>query len=133
VGVATGARPIGSLKVGDTVLAYNATTGQTDTEPIQHVWLNHDHDLVDVGLRETNAPPAATSTTTTTAINSTKSPLSTESRAAEHRCFRRGGTGRDSGQRCRSPCTCPGNLRSHHFSRAHRDHPYHFEPSLAHR
>ena len=48
-----GERPIGSLKVGDPVIAYNPTTGQSEAEPVQHVWLNHDHDLVDVGLHET--------------------------------------------------------------------------------
>jgi len=39
---ANGLVPIGSLHVGDTVLAYNAQTQTTEPDPIAHVWVNHD-------------------------------------------------------------------------------------------
>jgi hypothetical protein len=53
-----GERPIADLKVGDTVEAYDPATGKAETEPVQHVWLNHDSDLVDVRLVSA-APRAA--------------------------------------------------------------------------
>lgn len=54
-------RTIGSPRVGDLVEAYNPATGKTEAEPIQHVWINHDHDLVDVRVqsagRSASKPP----------------------------------------------------------------------------
>lgn len=73
VATPTGAWPIGSLAVGDTVLAYNPTTGKSEPEPVQHVWRNHDHDLVDVQLTTT---ATATATTTTTTAADTVDPTS---------------------------------------------------------
>jgi hypothetical protein len=58
VATPSGARAIGSLKVGDTVEAYNPTTGKAEPQTVQHVWINHDHDLVDVTLRTDPAPVA---------------------------------------------------------------------------
>src|SRR5579859_6470516 len=66
VATPTGERPIGSLKIGDLVTAYNPTTGQSEAEPVQHVWINHDHDLVDVGLVG-SAVAQGTSTTSASA------------------------------------------------------------------
>jgi len=34
--------------VGERVLAYNPKTGKMEQKPILHVWINHDHDLVDL-------------------------------------------------------------------------------------
>ncbi len=58
----SGARAIGSLKVGDKVLAYNPTTGKSEAEPVQHVWRNHDHDLVDVQLTTTDTTKTSDTT-----------------------------------------------------------------------
>jgi nucleic acid/nucleotide deaminase of polymorphic system toxin/pretoxin HINT domain-containing protein len=38
--------------VGDPVTAYDPRTGKSSTQTVQHVWLNHDHDLLDVTLYE---------------------------------------------------------------------------------
>jgi len=35
------------------VLAYNPKTGKMELEPILHVWINHDHDLVDLTITTT--------------------------------------------------------------------------------
>jgi hypothetical protein len=53
VATPSGEKPIASLKVGDQVIAYNPTTGQAEAEPVQHVWINHDHVLVDVRVSAT--------------------------------------------------------------------------------
>jgi hypothetical protein len=39
--------------VGKRVLAYNPKTGKMEDEPILHVWINHDHDLVDLTMTTT--------------------------------------------------------------------------------
>jgi hypothetical protein len=39
--------------VGKQVLAYNPKTGKMEDEPILHVWINHDHDLVDLTMTTT--------------------------------------------------------------------------------
>ena len=44
----SGEQAIGSLEVGDTVLAYNPTTGKTEPEPVLLLWRNHPPDLVTV-------------------------------------------------------------------------------------
>ncbi|HLG63995.1 MAG TPA: RHS repeat-associated core domain-containing protein [Ktedonosporobacter sp.] len=51
-----GPQAIGSLKVGEKVLAYNPVTKKMEYQPIKHVWINHDNDLVDLTL--TTAKPA---------------------------------------------------------------------------
>jgi Pretoxin HINT domain len=43
--------------VGDTVTAYDPATGKTSTQTVQHVWINHDTDLIDLTLH-TDAPTA---------------------------------------------------------------------------
>jgi hypothetical protein len=50
VATPSGERAIGSLKVGDQVTAYDPSTGKSSTQTVQHVWVNHDHDLLDVTL-----------------------------------------------------------------------------------
>lgn len=61
---AKGEQAIGTLPVGDQVTAYEPQTAQTNTQPIMHVWINPDSDLVDVTLRSNisaSQPGAATS------------------------------------------------------------------------
>ena len=48
-----GPQAIGTLQVGERVLAYNPKTGKMEQEPILHVWINHDHDLVDLTITTT--------------------------------------------------------------------------------
>jgi hypothetical protein len=50
VATPSGEHAIGSLQVGDEVTAYDPASGQTSTQTVQHVWINHDSDLVDVTL-----------------------------------------------------------------------------------
>jgi RHS repeat-associated protein len=50
VATVLGERAIGTLHVGDKVLAYNPHTHKMELEPVLHVWINHDNDLVDVTL-----------------------------------------------------------------------------------
>lgn len=45
-----GEQAIGTLEVGEQVWAYHPRTKQMELEPIQHIWLNHDHDLIDLTL-----------------------------------------------------------------------------------
>jgi RHS repeat-associated protein len=46
-----GKQAIGTLQVGERVLAYNPKTGKMEQEPILHVWINHD--LVDLTITTT--------------------------------------------------------------------------------
>lgn len=50
---------IGSLVVGSQVVAYNATSGATTTQTVQHVFIDDDTDRLDVMLRATptRGPP----------------------------------------------------------------------------
>jgi Pretoxin HINT domain len=48
-----GKQAIGTLQVGERALAYNPKTGKMESEPILHVWINHDHDLVDLTVTTT--------------------------------------------------------------------------------
>jgi len=50
VSTAQGKEPIGKLHVGEKVLAYNPNTKKMEYQPILHVFLDHDNDLVDVTL-----------------------------------------------------------------------------------
>jgi RHS repeat-associated protein len=45
-----GEQAIGTLKVGEKVWAYNPNTKKMEFEPILHVWINHDNDLVDLTI-----------------------------------------------------------------------------------
>ena len=51
-----GEKAIGKLHVGDKVLAYNPKTHKMEQEPILHVWINHDNDLVDLTITTTKGP-----------------------------------------------------------------------------
>src|SRR5260221_948691 len=62
-----GQRQIGTLRVGDPVVACNPSTGKAETQPIQHVWINHDAGLVDVHLTTQTANGADSETIHTTA------------------------------------------------------------------
>ncbi|HZS79175.1 MAG TPA: EndoU domain-containing protein, partial [Ktedonobacteraceae bacterium] len=53
VATARGEQAIGSLHVGEKVWAYNPKTHRMELEPILHVWINHDNDLVDLTLTTT--------------------------------------------------------------------------------
>jgi hypothetical protein len=53
VATAHGEQAIGTLHVGDQVWAYNPKTHRMELEPILHVWINHDNDLVDLTLTVT--------------------------------------------------------------------------------
>jgi RHS repeat-associated protein len=58
VATPSGEQPIGSLKVGDQVTAYDPASGKTSTQTVQHVWINHDTDLIDLTLHtDTPAHP----------------------------------------------------------------------------
>jgi RHS repeat-associated protein len=50
VATSQGEQAIGTLKVGQKVLAYNPQTQKMEQEPIEKVWLNYDKDLVDLTL-----------------------------------------------------------------------------------
>jgi hypothetical protein len=58
VATPSGARPIAALKVGDRVVAYDPKTGQTTAQTVQHVWIHHDTDLIDLTLRSDGGPAA---------------------------------------------------------------------------
>ena len=58
----TGEQQIGTLKVGEQVLAYDPQTGQNSSQTVQHVFINHDNDLIDLTLRTDDAPAASTDT-----------------------------------------------------------------------
>ncbi|MEW2300872.1 polymorphic toxin-type HINT domain-containing protein [Streptomyces sp. NPDC006655] len=58
-------KPIGKIKAGDKVEAADPKTGKhRGVRTVQHVWINHDHDLLDVTIR---AKDGHTSTLHTTA------------------------------------------------------------------
>ena len=50
VATTQGEQAIGTLKVGEKVWAYNPKTHKMELQPIVHVWINHDNDLVDLTL-----------------------------------------------------------------------------------
>jgi len=50
-----GEKAIGTLHVGDKVLAYNPKTQKMELEPILHVWTHKDNDLVDLTITSTIA------------------------------------------------------------------------------
>jgi hypothetical protein len=58
-------KPIGKIKVGDKVQAANPKTGKHQgSRAVQHVWINHDHDLLDLTIRTKNGHTATLHTTT---------------------------------------------------------------------
>src|SRR5216684_5153330 len=72
INAARGEQAIGTLHVGQKVWAYNPKTHKMEQEPILHVWINHDNDLVDLTLTTTTAAQhgkAATKTSETIHTN----------------------------------------------------------------
>ena len=70
---ATGERAIGTLHVGQKVLAYNPKTHQMELQPILHVWIHTDNDLVDLTLTTaTHAPHSTAVTKTSETIHTNK-------------------------------------------------------------
>ena len=57
VATVTGEQAIGTLKVGEKVWANNPQTEKMELEPIQHIWLSHDNDLVNMTLVTTVKGP----------------------------------------------------------------------------
>ena len=53
VATSRGEQAIGTMQVGQKVWAYNTKTHQMELEPVLHVWINHDNDLVDLTLTTT--------------------------------------------------------------------------------
>jgi RHS repeat-associated protein len=53
VATSRGEKAIGSLHPGERVWAYNPKTHKMELEPVVHVWINHDNDLVDVTIAST--------------------------------------------------------------------------------
>lgn len=57
-------KPIGKIKTGDKVEAADPTTGKhKGTRTVQHVWINHDHDLLDLTIRTKDGHTATLHTT----------------------------------------------------------------------
>ncbi|MGW1915698.1 RHS repeat-associated core domain-containing protein [Streptomyces sp. NPDC002076] len=57
-------KPIGKIKVGDRVQAANPKTGRHQgARAVQHVWINHDHDLIDLTIRTKDGHTATVHTT----------------------------------------------------------------------
>jgi RHS repeat-associated protein len=50
VATVNGEQPIGKLHVGEKVWAYNPKTKQMELQPIEHVWIHQDSDLVDLTI-----------------------------------------------------------------------------------
>jgi len=51
------------------VLAYNPKTGKMEQEPILHVWINHDHDLIDLTITTTTKGSHGHSTKTSEVVH----------------------------------------------------------------
>ena len=68
-----GKQPIGKLHVGEQVLAYNPKTHKMEYEPILHVWIHKDNDLVNLTLTtKSHAPHSTVATTTSEVIHTNK-------------------------------------------------------------
>ncbi len=68
VATARGEQAIGSLHVGEKVWAYNPKTHRMELEPILHVWINHDNDLVDLTLTTTKTDAHGKHSSTTSEV-----------------------------------------------------------------
>ncbi len=53
-----GKRSIGKLRVGNEVLAYNPKTQKMEPEPILHVWIHADNDLIDITIATVSHSPS---------------------------------------------------------------------------
>jgi len=81
VATPSGEQAIASLNVGDQVEAYDPTTGISKAEPIQHVFINHDTNLVDVTLandKPTTPAMQQKQQQTATAAHDSQAPPSSE-------------------------------------------------------
>jgi hypothetical protein len=59
--------------VGDQVWSYNQTTHKMELEPVQHVWINHDTDLVDLIIQpQTKVPEAPQKDTKAETLHTTR-------------------------------------------------------------
>lgn len=55
----TGETPIGQLQVGNPVVAYDPQSDATSTQHVEHVFIDHDTDLLDVTLHKDQAAKTA--------------------------------------------------------------------------
>ncbi len=63
-----GEQAIGTLHVGQKVWAYNPKTHKMELEPVLHVWINHDTDLVDLTLTTTKSAQHGKAATKTSEV-----------------------------------------------------------------
>ncbi len=73
VATAQGEQAIGTIRPGEEVEAYNPQTQHMELEPILHVWINHDHDLVDLTLTTSKPAPHGKPARSSTPIRSIRS------------------------------------------------------------
>src|SRR5579884_1542773 len=66
VATPSGEQAIGTLAVGDKVTAYDPSSGKTSTQTVQHVFINHDNDLLDVTLASADTNGQQSEATETT-------------------------------------------------------------------
>ena len=55
-----GKQAIGTMHVGEQVLAYNSKMHKMELEPVEHVWIHTDNDLVDLTITTTTHAPHST-------------------------------------------------------------------------
>jgi len=67
-----GEQPIGKLHVGDKVWAYNPTTRKMELEPVLHVWIHQDNDLVDLTISTPITSKHGSSTVTSEVLHTNK-------------------------------------------------------------
>jgi Pretoxin HINT domain len=63
--------------VGEKVLAYNPSTKKMELQPILHVWINHDNDLVDLTITHPTKPGKETSVSSEVIHTNKKHPFLT--------------------------------------------------------
>ena len=61
VATSKGSEPIITLSVGEKVWAYNPKTHKKELQPIVHLWVRHDNDLVDLTIKSTVSTQHGTS------------------------------------------------------------------------
>ncbi|MDQ2886971.1 MAG: polymorphic toxin-type HINT domain-containing protein [Chloroflexota bacterium] len=72
VATAHGEQGIGTVRPGEKVWAYNPKTRKMELQPILHVWINYDNDLVDLTITSTHASHGKASKTTQEVIHTNK-------------------------------------------------------------
>ncbi len=78
VATPTGEQAIGTLKVGDLVIVYDPQTHQNSVQVVQHIWINHDNDLIDLHLHLNDAASSAKGAATQPATGVSVAPLADE-------------------------------------------------------